>query len=278
MEIESAVPPGSSIFQYPFFPYPENGPIYQLLEYTEFLPYLHSKSLRWSYGTIKGRSGAAWQANIAGMPTDRAVDALAQAGFMGVYVARDGYRDHGAALEEALRSKLGQPVATSSQGDAAFYPLAARVQQLKAEQGEQEYERRKQEALTPMFLGWLDGCHPADVRGITQSVWCGAKGRFVVDNPSATPVHVLLGAKLKLAGPPPATVRLRSDVVEHEIDIGTASYDMWEGFDVPPGEHFFTITTSGEGAIDERGRQRQITLDGAHLEVIVRSGPFEDQK
>jgi hypothetical protein len=210
------------------------------------------------------------------MPTDQAADALAQAGFMGIYVARDGYRDHGVGLEEILKAKLGQPAVTSPDGSVAFYTLAPRVQQLKTELGEREYERRKQEALTPMYLGWLSGCHPTELRGLVQSVWCSAKGRFVVDNPSAAPVHVLLGAKLTLAGLPPAKIKLKSDVVEHEIVMESASYNMWEGFDVPPGEHLFTITTSGEGAIDERGRDHHLVLEAPHLEVIVRSGPFKE--
>jgi hypothetical protein len=276
-QIEQSVPPKSSIFQYPYFQFPERPPMEKLGDYAEFMPYLHSKALRWSYGTQKGRRGDAWQANIAGMAPDQAVEALAQAGFSGIYISRDGYADRGKNLETSLKSLLGRPVAVSADGNSSFYSLVERTNALRARWGDQEYERRKVEALTPMYLGWLGGCYPPDSHKNGPRIWCQSTGHFVIDNPSQIPTHLVLEAKLSV-GEAPAKVRIRSDVMNHEAHVTDRPYTLSEGFDVPPGEHIFTVTTSGPGKTDEYLRDLHVAFDDPHLEVIVRSAAFDGDK
>jgi phosphoglycerol transferase len=51
--IEAIMPENAMIFQLPYVPFPEYPPVYKMDDYSHFRAYLHSKDLRWSYGTIK---------------------------------------------------------------------------------------------------------------------------------------------------------------------------------------------------------------------------------
>jgi len=265
--IESAIPPNSAIFQYPYFPFPEHGPVEQLPEYTPMIPYLHSKTLRWSYGVIKGRRGDEWNARVAALPAEEAVDTLAQAGFSGIYVSRYGYADRGAKLEASLGSLLGKPVVTSAKGDTSFYSLLGRVAAMRAKLGSEEFKRRQLDVLSPMYLAWRDGFYPPEGQGPSERSWCRAKGRFVIENPSSRPKHVVLEAILQVARSP-ATVHLRSDLFSRDIYIEHKSYSLSDGFDVPPGEHFVTVETdTRSGKPDDSRRDLRVAFIGARLDT-----------
>ena len=266
--IERSFPSNSSIFQYPYFPMPENGPIHHLSDYALMEPYLHSKAIRWSYGAAKGRRGDAWIAHVASLPVDQAIVTLVQAGFSGIYVARDGYGDHGAALEASLASLLGKPVLVSPKGDCSLYSLVNRAKILHAQLGEEKFQRRQADVLTPMYLAWRDGFYPPEQIGKSEHVWCQAKGRFVIENPSSRPKHVVLNADLRVARSP-ATVRLESDVLTREIHITQKTYHLSEGFEVPPGVHLVAVQTDSRSSKpDDMMRDLRLAFVGANLETL----------
>jgi phosphoglycerol transferase len=265
--IEAQLPPNSAIFQYPYFPFPEHGPVAQLPEYALMIPYLHSKTIRWSYGAIKGRRGDAWIASVAALPAAEAVDKLALAGFSGIYVGRNGYADHGANLEASLVSLLGKPSVISPQGDCSFFSLLPRVAALRSKLGPEEFRQRQLDILSPIYLAWRDGFYPPEKSGQSERAWCRSKGRFVIENPSSRAKHVVLDAELRVARPP-AIVRLRSDLFSREINVEHKSYHLSDGFDVPPGEHFITVETdSGKVKADDTMRDLRIAFVGTRLEV-----------
>ncbi len=265
--IEGQLAPNSAIFQYPYFPFPEHGPVAQLPEYAPLIPYLHSKSLRWSYGAIKGRRGDAWIASVAGLPTAEAVDKLALAGFSGIYVSRKGYGDRGASLEASLVPLLGKPSVISPSGEHSFFSLLARVATLRSKLGPEEFGQRQLDILSPMYLAWRDGFYPPENAGQTERAWCKSKGRFVIENPSSRAKHVVLDADLSVALPP-ATIRLRSELFTREIHLTHKSYHLSDGFDVPPGEHFVTVETDSPASKhDDMMRDRRVAITGARMEV-----------
>jgi phosphoglycerol transferase len=120
--IQKAIPTGSSVFQLPYVPFPENPPVVGMSDYDHFKPYLQSSTLRWSYGAVKGRETASWQQATASLDTTEMIAALRQAGFAGVWVDRYGYADSGTAELASLQGVLGQPM-TSPDGRYAFFAL-----------------------------------------------------------------------------------------------------------------------------------------------------------
>ena len=116
--IEHAVPAGAMIFELPFRTFPESIDDYVLVR-----PYLHSRSLRWSYPTMRGREGETWARNTAALAPAELLTALRGAGFAGVLIDRDLYPDRGTAIAIALGTILGGHPQVSRDGNLAFFRL-----------------------------------------------------------------------------------------------------------------------------------------------------------
>ena len=124
-ELERSLSPGTSVYQLPYHPYPESGPMNAMADYDLARGYLHTDTLRWSYGAMKGRPGDAWLRSVAEKTLPGQLDIAAQSGFGAVYIDRRGYEDHGEAVEAVLRSRVGKPIATSDDGNLAAYVMHA---------------------------------------------------------------------------------------------------------------------------------------------------------
>jgi phosphoglycerol transferase len=123
--IEARLPAGAMVFQLPQILYPETGSTGKLIDYDHFRVYLQSRSLRWSYGAMKGRPASLWQATVAAMPQDQMVRTLVDAGFSGIYFDRDAFADDGQKLEADLRQLLAAAPLQSGDGKMLFFDLTA---------------------------------------------------------------------------------------------------------------------------------------------------------
>jgi hypothetical protein len=142
--IEAALPSGSMVFQLPVMDFPES-PLPGMAPYDHFRPYLYSRNLRYSFGSMKGRERDRWQREVqdrllAGATVDQpqqkirfdpanvrlAIDAVRERGFAALYINRDGFPDRGRGLEEALLD-LGytSPPIRNAIGDLACVMLDA---------------------------------------------------------------------------------------------------------------------------------------------------------
>lgn len=123
--IEAAVPRGSMIFQTPVIAFPEGGYLYRALDSDQLVGFLHSDSLRWSGGGLKGRPQSDWTPRIAALPPAQMTRDLVALGFAGIVVDRFATPDGGRKLEAGLRPETGGPVFTGSGGRYAYFSLAA---------------------------------------------------------------------------------------------------------------------------------------------------------
>ncbi len=128
--LQARLPVGATVFQLPYVPFPEgypNTPVGGTVatyatKYEALRGYLHSSTLRWSYGAIKGRP-ADWSAALATEPVGVVVPAVAGAGFDGIWVDPAGYEPPIARRVSAgLRELLGPPL-LSPAGDLQFFDL-----------------------------------------------------------------------------------------------------------------------------------------------------------
>lgn len=122
--VEADVPPRSMVFQLPAVPFPESGSRGRMTDYQQFRGYLHSRTLRWSYGAMRGRAADAWQQGVAQRPLPAQVNQLARAGFGGIWVDRDGYRDGGKAVLQGLSGLLHTAPLASGDGRLLFFRLS----------------------------------------------------------------------------------------------------------------------------------------------------------
>jgi phosphoglycerol transferase len=101
--LEGRLPRGAMVFQMPVMMFPEVTPPHQLGDYDYFRPYLATHSLRFSYGTLKGRSRGRWQRDAEELPTAEFVRRLERYGFAALYFNRRGFADRGEKLLADLR-------------------------------------------------------------------------------------------------------------------------------------------------------------------------------
>lgn len=108
--LEASVPVNAMIFQLPYVPFPAGVSVgdYQLLR-----GYLHSKTLRWSYGSMKGRESDAWVRGVLSLQDVRQISrTLMQYGFAGIYMDR-AYFPQNKEVEKVLKEVVdANPIAS----------------------------------------------------------------------------------------------------------------------------------------------------------------------
>jgi len=86
----------AQIFQLPIAPFPEYGSIVSMPDYSHLRGYMHSNTLRWSYGAVKGRNSD-WMLSL---PTDpnQLVESLRTKNFKAIWLNTLGYEDSGLSV------------------------------------------------------------------------------------------------------------------------------------------------------------------------------------
>jgi phosphoglycerol transferase len=119
--VESLLPEDAMVFQLPYVPFPESGPVESFPDYGHFRAYLHSKHTRWSYGAMRGRDTDVWQRDTANLAAPEFIEEIRAAGFDGVWVDLRGYADAGESILAELESVLGRAPLRSEDGTVAFF-------------------------------------------------------------------------------------------------------------------------------------------------------------
>jgi hypothetical protein len=121
-DIESSVAEGSMIYQLPYHKYPEGEAANNMWDYHLFIGFLHSDSLKWSYGSIKGREGDEWNEAVSEMDYSSMVSYLKEQGFAGIYIDRRAYTsDEINVLESELKEIIGHAPSMSGNGNLSFF-------------------------------------------------------------------------------------------------------------------------------------------------------------
>lgn len=101
--LEQIFPAHSMIFQLPVVRFPEVVAPVTLGSYEHFRPFLHTDTLRFSYGATKFRPRERWQQDLPLGNTARLVRELESYGFAGLYLNRKGFPDQAESLLKELR-------------------------------------------------------------------------------------------------------------------------------------------------------------------------------
>src|SRR5262249_38557279 len=121
--IEAIMPAGAMVFQLPPIAFPESAPVHRMDDYDHARGYLRSRHLRWSYGAIRGRDDEVWQRWVADQPPHQLVDTLAAAGFSGLWVNREAYRDGALTLAREIGRVLERSPMVSGHDRFLFFEL-----------------------------------------------------------------------------------------------------------------------------------------------------------
>lgn len=147
--IERKLPDEAMVYQFPFNPFPESPPVVRMLDYDQLRGYLHSDSLRWSAGGIKGRPESAWQEKLSGLPVEEVLRRLVAAGFDGAYVDRFAYPDNGMAIEGELAKISGSTPVISRNQRLSFFDLTNYDRKLRSDLPRAQLTQLKKETLAP---------------------------------------------------------------------------------------------------------------------------------
>jgi len=82
--------------------FPESTPSQTLQGYELLRPYLHTKTLRFSFGANRGRPQDDWQWDVQKMPATNLVATLEKYGFAAIYINRRGFADQAEGLLKQL--------------------------------------------------------------------------------------------------------------------------------------------------------------------------------
>jgi hypothetical protein len=115
--LEDTLPPGAMIFQLPLMNFIDGDPIGGMGSYEHVRPYLWTKHLRFSFGSVQGRRREDWQEQIAAMPITRAAQTLERLGFAGLYFNRKAYTDGAAAMLTELANHGWTQVVEDNAGE-----------------------------------------------------------------------------------------------------------------------------------------------------------------
>ncbi|MBI2169009.1 MAG: hypothetical protein HYU28_05855 [Actinobacteria bacterium] len=122
-QIEHALGPDAALFQLPHVPFPETPPPAAMEDYDHLRGYLHSDTLDWSFGGVKGRADVDSLEQLGALPPAQLVEEARRLGYEGLWFNRLGYGDP-SALEAELTALLGPPVAAHASGDVIVFRLA----------------------------------------------------------------------------------------------------------------------------------------------------------
>lgn len=117
-EVEGSLNENAMVYQLPYVEYPEAGWTNNLSDYELFAGYLFTDTLRWSYGSMRGRNEYARELNVDEGMSYRFLAKIKEKGFEAVYIDLDGYADGG---EKILAFYNGLGITPLVSGDGKLY-------------------------------------------------------------------------------------------------------------------------------------------------------------
>lgn len=225
--VETAVPANAMIFQLPYVPCPENPPVNRMGDYDHLRAYLHSNSLRWSYGAIKGRMTDGWQKAIAAKPIEEFVTWLSLSGFSGIYIDRFGYPDMGADLEEKLSKLLNIKPVVSSDKRLVFFNMS--------EFNKKSVEEREKRLPSPLLPVWGEGFSYLEDIPQGNRRWCASEGKFYIYNVSKRQKLVTLEMILATGQEKFSNLTIESPVYSGDFKVNGDGKFFSQTIRVPPG-------------------------------------------
>ena len=248
-EIEGLVPPHSMIFQLPYDQFPESPPIYAMTDYDELKGYLHSGSLRWSYGAMKGRAGDKWLAVVSREPVDQMLLTIAATGFGGIYIDRFGYPDRASALESQLRSLLGGEPIVSESGRLSFFLLGGKALAFLNRQIPPERLATLEEALYPLIVDVADGCGEKEGSDTDNWHWCGRHGKIDIVNTSKSERKILLEATFTTAFAADSNLLIDGAGIQDKMKVNSSGAHWQAVVVVPQGESTINLSSDANQVV-----------------------------
>jgi phosphoglycerol transferase len=244
--VEVAGQGGGMVYQLPYMPFPESWPINEILHYEPARPYLHSRSLRWSYGAMKGREADLWQRRLREMPLESLLKSLTVHGFAGVWVDRAGYGDHGHNIESELLSLLCVKPLESENERYGYYDLAVFSREFRDQYSDDGWKVLEQKLLNPIMVDWHKGFYtPECITAENIWRWCMRRGEINILNASNESRTITLQMTCGTLNREPSRLEIESDLFSADLQIDETGRQYEKTLTVPPGKHTVRLFCDG---------------------------------
>ena len=197
-EIEASLPDGAKVFQLPMMPYPEYPPMFDLANYEPARGYVHTRTLLWSFGAMKGREADIWLRDVARQPPHELLRRAAARGFDGLAIDKRGFftdkkrnsTNGNQKVNEllqaasAIKPGLRLPVINHEDGWQTFIDIRPYRDALVSQSREQ-FEAWEKEERESLCVLWLRGFVSHEPPGYEDGLrFASPKGAMVLVNPS----------------------------------------------------------------------------------------------
>ena len=227
-DIEARLPAGTAVLQLPVTYFPEEA------GHVQMKPYLHTRTLRWSYGLVKGRE-AGWQSYLAHGAERVPVRLALLADYGGVLVKRDLYEGGGQAVEEDLRTATGTEPLVSPDGDWAFYDLRPALPLIGDLSGA-EIAAAREQLLEPVRIRWSEGFDPAFSDGARRIREVAERATLEFTNPTGDTRRVRFAARVATISALRGAVAITwPDGTTDRMQLRPSGVFVSRSLEVPPG-------------------------------------------
>ncbi len=152
-QIEKNMSSGASIFILPDIGgFPHSYPPGKIQGLDSLKPYLHTKDLKWSYPTMKGRFWDNWQTAVAILGPRDMLNHLFTTGFTGLLIDGYGYPDDGSATRDTFSNLTGVTPYVSKDGRYSFFDLTGFMEKKKGGMTSEQFDEEKQKYIIEMQL------------------------------------------------------------------------------------------------------------------------------
>jgi phosphoglycerol transferase len=151
--IEEITPAGSMVFQLPFVPSNHYINYRAIGAYEQFVPFVHSRSLKWSYRAQQNSKAEKWQRLTVSKSVEEMLKHLAGVGFRGLYVDKFGYLDeeYNVMRNDIIKITGVQPIISINERLEYFY-LGEYFEDLKKTFNEQDIFVYTNYEMPPIIL------------------------------------------------------------------------------------------------------------------------------
>ena len=239
--VEELFPDGGAVFNYPHVPYPEAAPVRDVESYDHVRGYLHTKRLRWSFGSMKGREWDTRLRAIVAEPTLMMLERIVILGFEALLVDVRGLETREfAELDLEIRKVIGEGnTRTHPDRTLVLYDLRAFAKYLEQTNGPARFAELAARERDSIAVLWLEGFSSFEPMGKeTRRYHARPQATMVFANPTQQTRAIRINLELGTLQKDPTTLTIRGEVWSDTIEDLTQFPIRYERVLIlPPGHH-----------------------------------------
>lgn len=264
-EVENKLSNGDSTFQLPYVSFPEYPYAYinKMGNYDHLRGYLHTSTVRWSFGAMKGTKEDLIIRSISNESVSKMIESVAYADYSGVLINRDGYSDN--KVEQEIADKLRVTPLVSEDGKLAFYDIRKYKKTLVAKGN---WEEKRDLVLNPILTKFYDGFYDQEKNETMTWRWSDREGKIDLINTSDKSKTVNVSGYYSSGFETTSILDLSSPLFQEKIKINSSPTYYKKTLNLQPGVTTITFKSSADKLVAPNDpRSLYFRLDNFTIEI-----------